>query len=645
MGTLHRHPRMPDRAPTLAAYAGEVDEQRYRCPPDLSRRLDVLLDQRGAFPILGITGRGGAGKSAALRELVRRARRAGWPVLMLDAGVDAVVDAVEQLVDSAPHLVVIDEAGGLGAGLTAVGRSLGGLPSGTRLVVAGRTLPPRWLPDELAPLAATVHLTSLSRGESDALLERYGVTDPCARARIADWASGLALALVVGARAWAVAADREEEGAIEAALAHEGGEDLLRHLVDTALDELDPDLLAVLALGTGVDHALLAALFPGRAEELATELRSTSVVETIHGRLALHPSLAELLGERLRVEEPGRVVAAVMRVAAHEHARASAGETAAMARLATLVQDPGLRVGLGPTTLATYYPDRWRPGDTAAVRAGLDRYHLGAWDVVRPWLGDAVRLVRRADGRPVALIASLPLAAGAGVNGPCRRLVAPVIEYARAHGIPDRAVMSAVQITFDDLEEPEVAWVRNAAGLSQCGVGNPRADYANVVGDQAAERDLLEAFGYVEIAELARSLDGVPVTTWVADVGAGGLAGLLYAAIAEEQGRPVLADDGNATLIAALEGFHSDTTLAALPIAQEGLGTAAAAESVRAWTRIRVADLLVGEPVLLDLVQRRYFTPEATNESVLRATYLSRATYFRRLRRARDLLTEPRTPG
>ncbi|WP_157514946.1 hypothetical protein [Nocardioides sp. J54] len=47
---------------------------------------------------------------------------------------------------------------------------------------------------------------------------------------------------------------------------------------------------------------------------------------------------------------------------------------------------------------------------------------------------------------------------------------------------------------------------------------------------------------------------------------------------------------------------------------------------------------LAEEPALLDLVTQRYLTRGAPHESVLRSTYQSRATYFRRLRRARELL-------
>ncbi|GAA3527753.1 hypothetical protein [Nocardioides daeguensis] len=605
--------------PTLASYAAELDARRYVCPAVLDRRLDLLLDPAGTLRLLAVTGRGGLGKSAALREAARRAERAGRRVVALDARVDDVLVALEAVGDPRP-VVLVDEADALGPALGALGPAVAGLPGDARVVVAARSLPARWLPEPLAALAARVRLSGLAAAQADALLGGGGVDDPAARALLVEQAAGLPLALVLAARAWTAAGaagDGAEAGGRDvSALARSCGDELVAHLADAVLDALEPDLLAVLTQAAGVDVPLLAALFPGRADELVTALRDTSLVEPVGGRLVLHPSLADRLAERIRVVEPERARVAVLRVAEHEHARAVAGESAALPRLAALVADPGIRAGLGPTTLSRHYADRWRPTDAAVVRPALEARHRGLWPVVEPWLGDGTRVVRRADGRPVALVAALPLAEAAGLSGPRRRLVAPVVDRARRTGEVDRAVLSAVQLAFDDAAEPEVVWVRNAAGLSQCGIGNPRSDHVNLVGDLPEECAVLEAYGYAEVVELRREVDGVPVTTWVADVGPGGLAGLLYAAIAAEQGGP----RSDADLLAALEDY------------------AGADEPARVWLRARVAELLVAEPALHDLVVRRYLTAGATHESVMRATYLSRATYFRRLRRAREAL-------
>lgn len=658
MGTVHLHPSAPAHEPTIAHLAEQLDARRYRCPPALERRIDLLLETDGPLRILLLTGRGGLGKSAALREVARRARQRGIDPALLDGRVQDVAAAVDAMAARRPGLLLVEGVDELGVGMAALGAALAGLPEQTRVVLAGRRLPGRWLPDALDPIAARVRLEPMPREEAEALLERYDVTDPGVRAAIVSWAKGLPLALVVGARVWSGAAGAGDVGAsvagagtdIRAALVREGGEDLLAHLADAALEDLDPDLLDALVVAPGVDLRLLTELFPGRVPALVEALRSCTVVEPAGERLLLHPTVAAVLLDRLRAEEPGRAAAAVLRTAAHEHRRAVAGEAAALTRLAALVEDPALRAAMGPTVGVGHYADRWRPADAAAVRSGLHEVHPQTWDLVRPWREDA-RVVRRADGRPVAVVAALPLASADALEGPRRRLVAPVVRFARAHGLDDRAVLSAFQITFDGGAggaEEEVAWVRNAAALARCGVGNPRIDLVNVLGANPAEGDVLRGWGYTEIEALSRVADGVPVATWVADAGPGGLAGMLYAAVVREQGVPGDASSGDALadgiLLAALEVFHSDASLLALPIAPRGSGAGEGAEQLRARIRSRVASVLAEHPALLDLVDARYLAPGGTHESAMRATYLSRATYFRRLRRARELLSAP-PPG
>jgi hypothetical protein len=68
------------------------------------------------------------------------------------------------------------------------------------------------------------------------------------------------------------------------------------------------------------------------------------------------------------------------------------------------------------------------------------------------------------------------------------------------------------------------------------------------------------------------------------------------------------------------------------------VAVAQAADQVRARVRSRVLQALESEPALLDLVHRRYLTQGASHDSVIAETFLSRATYYRRLRRARQLL-------
>lgn len=635
MGTLHLHPRSSVEALTISAYAQDLDARRYRCPPTIDRRLDRLLAAEAAVRVLELTGPAGIGKSATLREAARRAQRQGYRVVLVDGNDPGAVAALD---DAAGRvLVVVDEAEQLGAALRGIGERIAELSAQSRVVVAARALPPRWLPDHVAELGERCRMSPLSREDADAVLVAHGVEDPCARADVLAWAGGLPLALVLGARA-------------PAAPPREIGDDLIEWIAGSELDEIDADLMAVTALAGSVDAGLVAALLPGRdpAEEVA-RLRRCSFVEPAGSRLRLHPHLAAVVAERLRTAEPARSSALVLRLAAHEHDRAVAGDVEALGRLARLVADPAIRAALGPTVGAAYFADRVRPQDDAVLREGLEEVCPGLWPVARPWLCDQrARVVRRADGTPVAAVVAMPLAEAGRASGAGARLTAPVVEHAAAAGLGDRAVVTALQVTFADAGEPEVAAIRNAAAMAWCGVANPRVDLVNLVGDPAGEREALVAYGYDEVRALARTVAGVPVTTWAADVGEAGLAGLLYGVVATEQGATGT-EAGGAVLLAALEEFHDDAALAALPVAARDLPAAAAAEHVRAWVRTTVTARLAGEPVLLDQVLRRYVDPDASHESVMRDTYASRATYFRRLRRARELLAaesaaDQRTP-
>jgi len=636
MGTVRQHPRSPERSPTFAHFAREIDARRYCCPEPLNVRMDALLAVDGTDRILILTGRGGSGKSAALRELARRALATGRPVVDLDARAHDVVDALQRLVGAAPHLVIVVEVEALGGGIAALGRALEDLHEDTRVAVAGRVQPVRWLPEALDLLAQRHRLRPLTHGEAQDVLARHEVPGE-AREVITDWAGGLPLALVVGARVWQTV--EGDGGDPEAALRREAGDDLAAHLADAALDAVNPDVLAVLSLAHSVDEALLADLFPGRSEEILARLRATTVVEPAGNRLVLHPALADVVSERLMLEAPLRASGAVLRIAAHEHARAVAGESAALSRLATLVSDPALRAGLGSPSRAGYYADRWRPGDADAVRSAVESRVPGAWSVVGPWCGAEARVVRRAGGLPVAIVAALPFESALGLPGPRRQLVGRVVDLLGPQLPEGGTVLTPVQMTFAEEDAEEVAAVRNAAALAQCGVANPTRDVVNLIGDDPAERAVLLAYGYQPVPELGRTVAGLEVSTWMADVGPGGLAGLLLAAVtAEHAGAPAVDVEGDVVL-SALESFFSDPDLAALGVAAAGLPVAESGERVRAWLRGRIDVALAGEPALRDLIVARYLTAGATHESAMRTLFLSRATYFRRLRRARDLVS------
>ncbi len=652
MGSLQRlAPRRTSARVSLATLASTVDERRYVCPEQLGRRLDQLLDGDADTRLLLMSGTGGSGKSAALREAARRGERMGYHVIALDGRQLAATgrrlsDLVADLPD-ANLLVLVDELGHLGARAHVLGRTLAGLPGSTRVVTAAADPPHDWLPPELEPLMATLRMPALDTEHSDQVLRLHGVDDASARDAINTWACGLPLALVLGAAAWVEhgAAAIEPGGVVLAATA----DDLVGHLSGLALDQLDTELLEVAAVAAWVDDRLLADVLPERDCHDALEtLASYSFVERSGCGVTLHPLVTHAVAERVR-HDGMRVSDLVLRIASHLRDRAALGDARALHQLAALSEDPALRAGMAPAHSATLYGDDVRASEVAEIVSWAPG---GLADAVRPWLlppttaswRTPTQVVRHTDGRVVGAAVALPLSeatALARADGARAELVAPLLDYAVRNGIEDRVVISPFQLLAPGAvaEDPHVMALRNGHTLRRCRVPNPRFDLVNEFGWAEFERTVVADCGYVEIPELRREVRGQEVRTWIADVGPCGLVGLLFRGVAGEHGiaLPEPRTQGELVL-AALDEFHDDGVLAALPCAPLGHDLRYAGERVRTWVRRTMMAALHDQPDLAGLLELRYLEPAATHDQVMRATFLSRATYFRRLRTARELV-------
>lgn len=652
VGSLqHLAPRRAFGRVSLATLAGSVDERRYVCADQLGRRLDQLLEDGGDSRLLMLSGVGGSGKSAALREAARRGERLGYHVIALDgrqlvAAGPRLADLFADLPDG-DLLVLVDELCHLGAHAHALGRILATLPGTTCVVTAATDYPHGWLPAELQPLVAGLRMPALDTEVSHQVLSNHGVDNVCARSAISGWACGLPLALVLGAAAWiehgAVAI--QPGGAVLAATAN----DLVGHLSGLALDQLDTELLEVVAVAGWVDDRLLADVMPDRdCHEAVAVLASYSFVERSGCGLTLHPLVAHAVAERVR-HDGRRTSDLVLRIASHLRDRAILGDARALHQLAALSEDPKLRAGMAPAHSATLYGDDVRAGeDDEIVRWAPE----GMADAVRPWLQPQpasswrtpTQVVRHTDGRVVAAAVALPLAeAAALVRGedPRAELVAPLLDYAARNGWDDRVVISPFQLMAPGAaeEDPNVMALRNGHTLRRCRVANPRFDLVNEFGWSDFERAVVADCGYVEVPELRREVKGFEIRTWVVDVGPCGLVGLLFRGIAGEHGITLADPQTRGELVlAALDDFHDDGVLAALPCAPLGHDLRHAADQVRTWVRRTIMAALHDQPGLAGMLEQRYLEPAATHDQVMRTTFLSRATYFRRLRTARELV-------
>src|SRR5262249_16134473 len=138
-----------------------------------------------------------------------------------------------------------------------------------------------------------------------------------------------------------------------------------------------------------------------------------------------------------------------------------------------------------------------------------------------------------------------------------------------------------------------------------------------------------------------------PVECWILDYGPGGLIGMQRDVVYRELGLTLSADTSDIpyagpvdaeAVRAALRDLHKPVELARNPLAR-GTTPVERAESVR--DRVRAAiDQAFGESpdeqLLRSVLERGYLAEDTSLESAAVELHLSRATFFRRLKRAVD---------
>lgn len=511
-----------------------------------------------------------------------------------------------------------------------------------------------WAGESLQAITATFRLAPLTDEQARSLLRRLETGEPEWVDALVRWAMGSPLALVVGANAPAGPAAARP-------FSPDVLDDLIERIAGEALDAREREALQAASIAWSVDAALLAAVLPERDGERSLErLIELDFVERSGDRAAVHPIVARAVSDQVQAENPRLFSSLTLRAASHLRDRAVDGDASALADLANLVRDPVLRDGLGPAFSERFYADRVRPGDLAALKSGVEAGRFGddaaLWPVIEPWLrrspGECF-VARSRSGRPLGVSVaigarSLACASGeaAGLSGEAPAgtgaLARPLIDFAAGLEQPERAVISPFQLALTgEPSEERTGLMRfmNAIAVLRCGVVNPRYDIVNGVGWTEREREIAARYGYEEVPELRRPIGGEEVRTWFADSGGSGLAGLIYHAIATENGLDLPARDGWPDLIlVALESFHDDATLARLPVAPHGHVPAAAAQAVRNRVREIAARALATEPELHTIVEARYFTPGQNHDGAMRATFQSRSSYYRKLRRAREAI-------
>ena len=638
----------------LGDYVARLEGERFVGRRTVRATVERMLAGTSELRILYLHGPGGVGKSALLRAVVRDAEAAGRPVVRIDGRLvaptrEAIRSAVEPgSVDGA--VIVVDEADEVTALRVELRDAiLEMVPVSGIVVLAGRAAPDRsWFDGALQGLASSVALRPLDRDESRALLARRDVTDPETVERLIRWSDGYPLALTLASSLTSTADPADAHGE------HPGTprpleEVLLERLGGQELAGVDPDVLDVASISVAVDGPLLAGVLPGRpTRQGLASLREVSISEPLGSRTTLHPLARTALRTRLRASDPDRHRALVLRIAAHLHRRAQAGDPSAALELGSLVEDPELR--LGAERSPTFYADIPRPGDVEALAAftgaGASAWfrRYARWCEERP--GQTIA-VRRVDGTlsgmsVICMADAVPDWAHDDIES------GPVLRLLREEGILDEAAITQDTVILCDPDDvatrAEVVRVGNAGSMALGAVTNPR--YVFATADANTNHRHIAPLLYTEVETLRRRDDERELLTLATDFGPGGIVGQIHRLIRSEQGETAPADDAtvgadDTALVAALRRFHDDEALAASPLAPSAGSISVRAEAVRATVRAGVDAAFGNTPndeLLRRAIVRTYLDLDGGHGIAQRELHMSRSSFYRHLQRARERL-------
>jgi hypothetical protein len=615
--------------------------------------LERLFEDDPPYSVVHVHGPGGIGKSALLRQAVVIGARRGWTAFWVEGRdlpptPEALDHALAGALAAERPLVLLDTFERMSAtSLHLREVLLPSLPAEAAVIVAGRTPPDLgWFSGGWETVTRELVLGGLDDADALALIRALGVEGEDVAARIVRWANGSPLALRLSADA---RSDGAAETAHEPTAQKEVVASLIRRVVVAELDGAHPRALAAATIARVVTPDLLAAAMAGEGDPAAAYewLRSRSFVEPLGGGLTLHEVVRRAMLVDLMLKDPALEQELRRRIADHLHERAVAGDSLLMIDLAHLVRDPVVRWGFSWEGSSRFSVDTLGPGDAVTIDQLMARRGITGWlAMTQPILDEAPEapvVVRGVDGaiRGHALSVTPAGAPAAAEDDP---LLGPWLAHARAQD-DRRAVLW--RESLDHTHEPEqvVQAMIGLAGMLRSGLSNVRYAYMPIPPQAERALQFAGALGARHEPALDTHFGPAPIQCWILDYGPGGLLGMQRDVVYRELGLAPPAHDESAAapvdaeaVRAALRDFHRPLDLASNPLAS-GTTPAARAESVRDRLRVAVDQAFGDSPdeqLLRSVLERGYLAQDTSLESAAAELHLSRATFFRRLKRAVD---------
>lgn len=589
---------------------------------------DAVLAGHSNVSVVYLSGPGGIGKSALLREVTRRARELGYSVAWLEGRdlppfPEVVSAALSDVVDAERPLIVIDTFE-LVSSLEGYLRDVvvPGLPERALVILSSRVRPSRsWFDGGWDTVVSARQLDGLSTAEMRQLATNLGVNESSID-ELVHRSDGSPLAV-------AVAAATGTTGSLA---------DVAGRLLG---DEVDTDrfrTLSVAALARVTTPGLLAAVLTDQdTDESYKWLADRSFCEPLADGVALHSLVAKAVLDSLRRQDPAGEADLRRRIADALYRRAVDGQFSLSSDLQHLVIDPTVRWGYSLDIGSRYNIDAVTDRDISSIGAVLHSVGMDEWWAITKAFfeqhPECCGVARDSDGKVGGyFVAITPSHAPAAAETDI--LLGPWLRHAREVLRTDSAVLwrEAVDLTG---ELGEITALLGAGGLVGSGISNPRYGYLPISPAVPAALRFSEALGATHVPELDVVAYGMNLECHVVDFGPRGILGAQRDWVYRETGAapPV---DAPATEPTDLLRLLRDP--AAMAEGPSWLGDRPSERMATARALIAQAMNVFGpsrsDVLAREIIELAYLTVAEPHEAIARRLNLSRSAYFRRLQAA-----------